>query len=130
MEVKAPFFPKKPFRTPGGARVPHRKNTTDLQSVIMPSPKTVTIPMQQHIGAPCSPVVAVGDTVYVGTVIGDSDAFVSAPIHSSVSGTVKSIVPITLPGGANTQAVVIESDGLDTSSTLLSAIGRFVEYLN
>ncbi|MBR3971982.1 MAG: electron transport complex subunit RsxC [Ruminococcus sp.] len=107
-------FPSKPFRTPGGARVPHRKNTADVQSLIMPSPKTVTIPMQQHIGAPCKPVVAVGDTVYVGTVIGDSEAFVCAPIHSSVSGTVKSIVKITLPGGANTDAVVIESDGLDT----------------
>ncbi len=114
MEKRKPFFPVKPFRTTGGAKVPHRKNTSDAQSVIMPSPKTVTIPMQQHIGAPCKPVVAVGDTVYVGTVIGDSDAFVCAPIHSSVSGTVKSIAKITLPGGNSTDAVVIESDGLDT----------------
>ena len=122
MEVKTPFFPKKPFRTPGGAKVPHHKNTTDSQSVIMPSPKMVTIPMQQHIGAPCKPVVAVGDTVYVGTVIGDNDAFVCAPIHSSVSGTVKSIAPITLPGGACTQAVVIESDGLDTPDPALAPV--------
>lgn len=122
MEVKTPFFPKKPFRTPGGAKVPHRKNTTDSQSVVMPSPGTVTIPMQQHIGAPCTPVVAAGDTVYVGTVIGDSEAFVSAPIHSSVSGTVKSITQITLPGGACTQAVVIESDGLDTPDPALAPV--------
>ncbi len=114
MEKRKPFFPVKPFRTPGGARVPHRKNTSDMQSVVMPSPKTVTIPMQQHIGAPCKPVVAVGDTVCVGTVIGDSDAFVCAPIHSSVSGTVKSITNITLPGGNAVEAVVIESDGQDT----------------
>lgn len=114
MTSKKLSFPSKPFRTPGGARVPHRKNTTDVQSIIMPSPKTVTIPMQQHIGAPCKPVVAVGDVVYAGTVIGDSEAFVCAPIHSSVSGTVKSIVKLTLPGGTVTDAVVIESDGLDT----------------
>ena len=122
MDKKAPFFPKKPFRTSGGAKVPHRKHTTDMPSVIMPSPKMVTIPMQQHIGAPCKPVVAVGDTVYVGTVIGDSEAFVCAPIHSSVSGTVKSITQLTLPGGTNTQAVVIESDGLDTPDPSLEPV--------
>lgn len=114
MEKQKSGFPVRPFRTFGGAKVPHRKHTTDIQSVVMPSPKTVTIPMQQHIGAPCTPVVAVGDTVYVGTVIGDSEAFVCAPIHSSVSGTVKSIIKVTLPGGNSTDAVVIESDGQDT----------------
>ncbi len=114
MEKQKRWFPVKPFRTPGGAKVPHRKHTADTQSLMMPSPKTVTIPMQQHIGAPCKPVVTVGDTVYVGTVIGDSEAFVCAPIHSSVSGTVKSITKVTLPGGNSTDAVVIESDGQDT----------------
>ena len=107
-------FPKRPFRTCGGAKVPHRKHTKEVESVIMPSPAVVTIPMQQHIGAPCKPVVSVGDEVFVGTVIGDSDAFVCAPIHSSVSGKVKNIVKINLPGGACTDAVVIESDGTDT----------------
>jgi len=121
MKEKTLAFPTKPFRTPGGAKVPHRKHTKDMQSVIMPSPKTVTIAMQQHIGAPCKPVVAVGDSVYVGTVVGDSDAFVCAPIHSSVSGTVKSITKITLPGGKTSDAVVIESDGLDTPDPELKA---------
>lgn len=114
MEKEKLTFPKKPFRTYGGAKVPHRKNTKEAESVIMPSPQTVTIPMQQHIGAPCKPVVKVGDEVYVGTVIGDSEAFVCAPVHSSVSGKVKNITKITLPGGACVEAVVIESDGNDT----------------
>ncbi len=114
MEKEKLAFPKKPFKTYGGAKVPHRKNTRDMESVVMPSPQMVTIPMQQHIGAPCKPVVNVGDEVFVGTVVGDSEAFVCAPIHSSVSGMVKSIVKITLPGGATTDAVVIESDGKDT----------------
>ncbi len=122
MQEKKLNFPTKPFRTNGGARVPHRKHTTDMQSVIMPSPKTVTIAMQQHIGAPCKPVVAVGDTVYVGTVVGDSDAFVCAPIHSSVSGTVKNITNITIPGGKLCEAVVIESDGLDTPDPELKPV--------
>ncbi|MBQ8001247.1 MAG: electron transport complex subunit RsxC [Ruminococcus sp.] len=115
MKDKNLRFPKIPFRTPGGARVPHRKHTADKQSVIMPTPDEVIIPMSQHIGAPCKVQVAVGDAVCVGTVIGDSDAFVCAPIHSSVSGTVKSITKLTMPSGAVTDAVVIESDGKDTA---------------
>ena len=97
-----------------GAPVPHRKNTKDMETVDMPVPAMVTIPMSMHIGAPCTPKVKVGDTVYVGQVIGDSDAFVSAPIHSSVSGTVKKIDTILSSNGANTPCVIIESDGEQT----------------
>ncbi len=104
-------FPKKPYRTHGGVHVPHRKNTASAQSVVMPVPAAVTIPMSQHIGAPCKPVVKVGDVVAVGQVIGDSDAFVSAPIHSSISGTVKKIDKITVADGSKVEAITIESDG-------------------
>ncbi|MGN0453350.1 MAG: electron transport complex subunit RsxC [Ruminococcus sp.] len=105
---------KRPYKTRGGVKAPHRKHTSGEESVIMPTPGEVVIPMQQHIGAPCVPCVSVGDTVYVGTKIGDSDSFVSAPIHSSVSGTVKKITEVLLPSGAVTPAVLIESDSLDT----------------
>ena len=57
----------------------------------MPPPKIVKIPMLQHIGAPAEPVVAVGDKVCVGTLIGKAGGFVSAPVHSSVSGTVSAM---------------------------------------
>ena len=67
--------------------------------------------MQQHIGAPCIPTVKKGDHVYVGTVVGDSDAYVSAPVHASVSGTVTEITQVMLTGGQMTQAVVVGSDG-------------------
>lgn len=67
--------------------------------------------MQQHVGAPCRPLVKVGDTVDVGQKIGDSDAYVSAPIHASISGKVAAITQVTLPGGQRTDAVVIQSDG-------------------
>ena len=104
-------FPKKPFRTHGGAAVPHRKNTAQLQTAVLPCPDQVTIPMQQHVGAPCRPLVKVGDTVDVGQKIGDSDAYVSAPIHASISGKVTAITQVTLPGGQRTDAVVIQSYG-------------------
>lgn len=111
MERAELLFPKKPFYTKGGARVPHRKNTAGCESIVLTDIPEVIIPMSQHIGAHCKPVVSKGDKVYVGTLIGDTDAFVSAPVHSSVSGTVKDIIYITLPNGIVTEAVVIESDG-------------------
>lgn len=97
-----------------GAPVPHRKNTSACETVEMPVPATVTIVMSQHIGAPCTPCVKAKDQVYVGTLVGSSTAFVSAPIHSSVSGTVKKIDTVLMPNGSKTQAVVIETDGLQT----------------
>ena len=105
-------FPKHPFRTHGGAAVPHHKNTWSIPSATMPPPQRVVLPMQQHIGAPCVPTVKKGDHVYVGTVVGDSDAYVCAPVHASVSGTVADITQVMLTGGQMTTAVVIYSDGL------------------
>ncbi len=105
-------FPTKPFKTHGGAHVPHHKNTSAKESVNMPAPEFVTIAMSQHIGAPCKPLVKKGDHVYRGQKIGDNDAFVSAPVHSSISGTVSELKQIMLTGGQMVDAVVIKSDGL------------------
>lgn len=77
----------------------------------MPPPAMVVIPMQMHIGAPCTPLVKIGDTVLVGQKIGDSDKPFSSPVHASVSGKVKDIRQVTLGGGGVSTAVVIESDG-------------------
>lgn len=95
----------------GGVKVDHHKNTADCEVIRMPEPAKVILPMQQHIGAPCTPTVKVGDKVAVGQLIGDSDKFVSAPIHASVSGTVTSIGSVKLPNGSVAQGVTIESDG-------------------
>jgi len=103
------MFIKKYFK--GGAAVPHRKNTAEYETVSMGVPRKVVIPMLQHIGAPCEAVVKKGDQVKVGQVIGSSDKFVSAPIHSSVSGTVKNVAPMLYPGGFYVQTVEIEPDG-------------------
>ncbi|MGN1112298.1 MAG: RnfABCDGE type electron transport complex subunit C, partial [Acutalibacteraceae bacterium] len=107
-------LPIKPFHTRGGVKAPHRKHTAECESVIMPPPSEVLICMSQHIGAPCKPTVKVGDEVKVGQVIGDSDAFVSVPMHASVSGKVKKLETVTMPNGSKVQAVRIESDGLMT----------------
>ena len=100
----------RPFRTIGGIRVPHHKNTAGSESIVMPPPSEVVIPMKQHIGIACNPVVKVGDVVSVGQVIANSEAFLSAPIHASVSGTVKKIDSTELPTGV-VESIVIESDG-------------------
>ncbi len=94
-----------------GIHLSHRKNTEDHMIEDLPAPQLVRIPMQMHIGAPCTPTCKKGDTVKVGQVIGDSDAFVSAPIHASVSGTVKEVSAYLTSSGVNVQSVVIESDG-------------------
>lgn len=96
----------------GGIHVAHNKNTAEMPIERMPMPKTVILPMQQHIGAPCIPTVKAGDTVKAGQVIGDTDKFVSAPIHATVSGTVKSVGDVYLANGMVCTGVTIESDGL------------------
>lgn len=68
-------------------------------------------PLSQHIGAPATPIVAVGDTVLKGQKIAEAGGFVSSPIHASVSGTVKAIEPRRVPTGDMVNAIVIESDG-------------------
>ena len=77
----------------------------------MPAPAKVTIPMGMHIGAPCTPVVKVGDLVKVGQVIGEASGFVSVPVHASVSGKVTALTEIQVSNGSFSKAVVIESDG-------------------
>jgi electron transport complex protein RnfC len=98
----------------GGVRTPHYKNTANSETKIMPVPETVEIAMLHHIGAPCTPTVKKGDYVKVGMKIGDSDKFVSAPVHSSVSGTVKKIDEILFPDGRKVESVVIKTDELQT----------------
>lgn len=94
-----------------GVKVPHRKNTADMPAVRITTPQSVTIPMVMHIGSPAIPAVKVGDHVDVGTRIADQNGLISAPIHSSISGTVKKIDDILISNGTLAQAVTIESDG-------------------
>ncbi len=74
----------------------------------------LVFPVSQHIGAPATPVVSVGDTVLMGQKIAEAGGFVSSPIYSSVSGTVKAIEPRRVAVGDMVTSIVIENDGAYT----------------
>ena len=97
-----------------GIRVPHKKNTANSVPVRLGVPKTVYMPMSMHIGKPAKAVVKKGDTVRVGQLIGEADGFISAPVHSSVSGTVAKLEDMTISNGMKVQCVVIDADGEQT----------------
>ena len=97
-----------------GVKLPHWKGTQQSQSKTLPLPKLVRIPMSMHIGAPCSPVVKLRESVTVGQKIGDTDAFMAAPIHSGVSGTVTGITDYRMSNGRVCKMVEITTDGLQT----------------
>ena len=103
-----------------GVHVPHRKNTANSSAVRPELPKTVTIPMSMHIGAPAKPIVKVGDLVKVGTLIAQAGGAVSAPIHASVSGKVVKIVDYLTSAGNTVPAIMIESDGTMTPDETLT----------
>lgn len=97
-------------------KVPHNKNTQNFAVEKIPLPHSVKIPMCMNMGKPCTPTVKVKDTVAVGQKIGDCDVPFSVPVHSGVSGTVKSISDYRMIDGNNCKAVEIECDGLQTVS--------------
>ena len=72
----------------GGVHPEENKLTHDVATKVAALPKQAIFPLSQHIGAPAKPVVAKGDKVKVGTLLAEAGGFVSAPIYSSVSGTV------------------------------------------
>ncbi len=98
----------------GGIHPNDMKDSTCKKPIIeLEAPKTLVFPMQQHIGAPAVPTVKVGDRVLMGQLIGEAGGFVSANIHSSVSGTVTAVEPRLHPSGREVLSVVVENDGED-----------------
>ena len=97
----------------GGVHPPYRKAPEIPITVITP-PDQVIIPMAQHIGAPCQPLVKKGDSVTMGQKIGENPAPVSAPVHSPVSGTVVAVEPRPHPLGDMVMSIVIQNDYQDT----------------
>ncbi len=110
----------------GGIHPDDRKDATKKKPIEnLAPPETVVIPMSMHIGAPCTPTVSVGDTVKIGTVIGDSSAPLSAPIHASVSGTVTAVEPRLHPNGSRVMSVVIANDYENTIDQSVCPKGSF-----
>ncbi len=102
------------LRSALGAAVPHRKNTAAMETVRMPLPSRIVLPVSQHIGAPASLLVKKGDHVDVGTLVAQADSYISSDIHSGVSGTVSEVTTIMLASGSEVPAVVITPDGAQT----------------
>lgn len=115
-------FPK------GGVHPPENKLSADKKIEILPIPKQVSIPVSQHIGAPAKVIVKKKDTVKVGQIIAESGGFVSANIHSSVSGTVFKVEDVIDTSGYRKQAVIINVEGdewdesIDRSEDLIKDI--------
>ncbi len=120
----------RPVTFPGGVHPPDYKQSTEQCEVKVIWPKVgseVLFPMSQHLGAPCEPIVTAGEYVKIGQKIGEATAFVSSPIHSSVSGTVKEIRDTLTPTGNTSKAVVIEYDGENNE---LETINKPYDYKN
>ena len=105
----------------GGVHPAGKKELTSGGSLLpAPAPAQVIIPLRQHIGAFCKPLVQVGDRVKIGQKIGDGDGL-CVPVHASVSGTVIAIEKRPHISGTDVEAVVIENDGLDTVDQAMTA---------
>jgi len=98
----------------GGVKVPENKFAQAERIEEFPAPEKAILPLSQHIGAPCEPVVKRGDKVKTGQKIADTKAFVSAPIHASISGKVTGFSRTVNPSSGRIEdAIVIKSDGED-----------------
>ncbi|MBQ6895092.1 MAG: electron transport complex subunit RsxC, partial [Clostridia bacterium] len=98
-----------------GGTHPHdnKEHTADKPIQNLTPSKIMVYPLSQHIGAPCEPLVKKGDRVLMGQKIGESSAFVSVPVHSTVSGTVIAVEPRLHPNGTKVMSVVVENDFSD-----------------
>jgi len=125
-----------PIRRIRGIHIDHKKNTKDIQTVSIETPEKVVLPMSQHIGVVCTPLVKPGDRVRVGQKIGESSAKMSAPIHATITGVVAEIRDIMLPNGYISPAVVIENDPSDDAvdpavkPPVIDTLEQFVDAIN
>lgn len=103
----------KTFRI-GGIHPPERKLSSNCPIEELPMPERVRIPLAQHIGAPAEALVKRGDTVKVGTLIAKAGGFISANIHSSVSGVVEKLEEVIDASGYPKMVITIKTDGEDT----------------
>ena len=107
----------KTFRI-GGVHPEENKLTHEVATVVAVLPKQAVVPLSQHIGAPAKPVVAKGDKVKVGTMIAEAGGFVSAPIFSSVSGTVFKIDDAIDATGYRKPSIIIKVEGDEWEPTI------------
>ncbi len=114
----------KRFTFRGGTHLNEHKDTAALSTERLPEPASVSIPLSQHIGAPATPVVKVGDSVKIGQKLGEVAGGLGCPVHASVSGTVRAIVTRRNAMGTPVTNIVIENDGLRTMDDSMKPIAK------
>ena len=92
----------------GGIHPVYNKAANKSRIEVAPLPKRVILPLQQHIGAPCQALVKEGDKVKVGQKIAEASGFVSAPVHSSISGIVVGMAKAPHPVLGECNSIIIE----------------------
>lgn len=102
----------------GGIHPPGNKISKNSPITVAPLPDRVIVPLSQHIGAPATPCVAKGDHVKVGQLIGQSSGFVSANVHSPISGVVTAVDSLPDGAGLRKPAIVIEREGDEWLETI------------
>lgn len=102
----------------GGIHPEENKITAEMPTQVAPLPKQAIFPLSQHIGAPAKPIVQKGDKVKVGTMIAEANGFVSAPIHSSVSGTVFKVDTAVDATGYRKPVIIINVEGDEWEKTI------------
>lgn len=105
---------------PHGIHPPERKNfSADASIEVLPTPEEVVIPLLQHLGAPCAPVVKSKQVVSTGEMVGQGKGFVTAPVHASINGKVRKGGAVTLPNGRHVKTVTIKAEGDQLSGEAL-----------
>ena len=107
----AGYFPGKGTFAHGVHPPEQKAFSADLPIEIMPTPKKIVLPLLQHIGGPCKPVVKAKQQVAFGEMIGKGEAFISAALHSPVAGVVQKTETVTLANGRHLQAIAIKTEG-------------------
>jgi len=102
----------------GGIHPDENKISAQQPIEVVPIPKTVFIPVSQHLGAPAKPIVVKGDIVKTGQLIAKGEGFISANVHSSVSGTVQKVDEIVDYSGYRRLSIVIDTDGDEWVDTI------------
>ncbi len=120
---------------PGTGSFPHGIHPPDNKALsanmaveVMATPRTVTLPLLQHLGVPCKQIVKSGEMVSYGQMVGKGEAFVSASIHSPIAGKVKKNAMVTLPNGRRLEAITIQAEGEQTPSEKIWEEMKFTQW--
>ena len=113
------------FKFKGGIHPPDYKYfAKDIAIETLPLPEKVAVPLAQHLGVPADATVKKGDTVKTGQIIGTARGFISATVHSPISGTVSLVGPVPHPVLGIVQGVEITSDGKDEWAEEIKPVGE------